>query len=63
MITDSIDKVLMQRGILTSTFEILGVPIEYSKLKGPSSCVTYLGIEIDTESLQIRLPSEKLNPD
>ena len=59
--TDSIDKVLMQRGTLTSTFEFLGVPIEYSKLKGFSSCLTYLGIEVDTESLQLRLPSEKLS--
>ena len=49
--TDSIDKVFMQRGILTSTFEFLGVPIEHSKLKGSSSCLTYLGIEVDTESL------------
>ena len=37
MVTDSIDKVLIQRDILTSTFESLGVPLEYYKLEGPSS--------------------------
>ena len=26
----------------------LGVPMELSKLEGPSSCLTFLGIEIDT---------------
>ena len=55
MITDSLDKALIQKDILTSTFESLGVYLEYSKLKGPSSCLKFLGIEVDTESLQLRL--------
>ena len=33
MVSDSIDKALTQREILTSTFEPLGVPLEYSKLE------------------------------
>ena len=61
MVPNSIDKALVQRDILTSTFESLGVPLEYSKLEGPSSCLTFLGIEVDTESLQLRLPSDKLS--
>ena len=60
MVTDSLDKALIQKNILTSTFESLGVPLEYSKLEGPSSCMTFLGIEVDTESLQLSLPSDKL---
>ena len=61
IVSNSIDKALVQRDILTSTFESLGVPLEYSKLEGPSSCLTFLGIEVDTESLQLRLPSDKLS--
>ena len=34
--------------------------METSKLEGPATCLTFLGIEFDTVSLQIRLPSQKL---
>ena len=39
----------------------LGVPIADDKLEGPSTCLTYLGIEIDTVSMTVRLPAEKLS--
>ena len=41
-------------------FEYLGIPIAEDKLVGPSSCITYLGLEIDACKMEIRLPSEKL---
>lgn len=49
-----------QRDILQSTFRNLNVPMEESKLEGPSPCLTFLGIEVDTMSLQVRLPRDKL---
>ena len=49
-----------QRDILLATFEKLKVPIEQSKLEGSLTCMCYLGIEVDTISLQLRLPSSKL---
>ena len=52
---------LRQKDILLATFEELKVPIEQSKLEGPSTCLSFLGIEIDTKSLQLRLPSSKLS--
>ena len=61
IVSNSIDKALTQRDIFTSTFESLGVPLGYSKLEGPNSSLTFLGIEVDTESLQLRLPSDKLS--
>ena len=61
MVTDSLDKALIQKDILTSTYESLGVPLQYSKLESPSSCLTFLGIDVDTESLQLKLPSDKLS--
>lgn len=47
--------------ILVSTFASLGVPLEPSKLEGPSTCLTFLGIEVDTQALQLRLPEQKLS--
>ena len=40
--------------------ENLGVLIAEDKTEGPSTCLTILGIEFDTEIMVLRLPSEKL---
>ena len=45
----------------TSLFRSLGVPIASDKTVGPSSTITYLGIEIDAVAHCIRLPQEKYN--
>ena len=39
---------------------MLGAPIGPGKCEGPSTCITYLGIELDTQSIEMRLPAEKL---
>ena len=41
-------------------FCFLGVPIALDKLEGPSTVLTYLGIEIDTVKRILRLPVKKL---
>ena len=38
----------------------LGIPIAQEKCKGPTTCLTFLGIEIDTQTLELRLPADKL---
>ena len=38
----------------------LGVPLAADKMEGPSPCLTFLGIEMDTEEGVLRLPAEKL---
>jgi len=40
-----------------STCSHLGV---LSKLEGPSTCLNFLGIEVDTNAMQLRLPADKL---
>lgn len=45
---------------LLATFERLGVPVATNKLEGPAHRLTFLGIEIDTLALEIRLPRPKL---
>ena len=54
------DEATSQKKKLVSLFEELGIPLELSKLEGPSQCLTFLGIEVDTVALQLRLPEEKL---
>ena len=38
----------------------LGVPIALEKCEGPTTCLIFLGIEIDTQALELRLPADKL---
>ena len=45
---------------ILATCSELGVPLAADKLEGPSTCLTFLGIEIDTRSGQLRLPADKL---
>ncbi len=46
--------------VILATCESLGVPLAAEKLEGPSTCLTFLGIEIDTSAGVLRLPAEKL---
>ena len=41
--------------ILIHSLADLGVPLELPKSEGPSTCLTFLGIEIDTVIMQVRL--------
>ena len=45
---------------LLATCNRLGVPIAPDKCEGPVTRLTYLGIEVDTVQMQLRLPEEKL---
>jgi len=42
------------------TCRLLGVPMAEDKTEGPTTCLTFLGIELDTLALQARLPASKL---
>ena len=44
-----------QKEVLISICSALGVPLEPTKLEGPSTCLKFLGIEFDTVALQLRL--------
>ena len=46
---------------ISAVCESLGVPLAVDKTEGPTSCLTYLGIEIDTVAGILRLPREKLD--
>ena len=38
----------------------LGLPLAIDKQEGPSTCLVFLGIEVDTANLELRLPLPKL---
>ena len=38
----------------------LGVPLKWQKLEGPSTSLTFLGIVLETQKMEMRLPKEKL---
>ena len=47
--------------ILDQTCAALGVPIAEHKRDGPTTCLTFLGIEMDTQAGSLRLPANKLS--
>ena len=51
--TRDVEKVL-------DTFHDLGVPVAENKLVGPSTCITFLGIEIHSVQMKLRLLEDKL---
>ena len=46
---------------IMETCKLLGVPLATEKIVGRMHQLTFLGIEIDSESLQLHLPQEKLD--
>ena len=44
----------------THTFQTLGVPVADHKTEGPATTLSFLGILINTNRFQLRLPAEKL---
>ena len=47
--------------ILMSACRELGVPIATHKCEGPSACLTFLGIEVDTQNLELKLIAEAVS--
>ena len=45
---------------MVEVYKDLGVPLVMNKVDGPKPCLTFLGIKIDTDWLQIWLPVKKL---
>lgn len=45
--------------LIKQVFNSLGVPLAEDKTVGPATTLTYLGIELDSVSMELRLPAEK----
>ena len=46
--------------LLTMLFKRLNIPIAINKTVGPTQCLEYLGIILDTNKMEARLPIEKV---
>ncbi|KAK6178598.1 hypothetical protein SNE40_013351 [Patella caerulea] len=46
---------------LTSIFSNLNIPLSSKKTIGPTTCLEYLGIALDTDKMEARLPREKID--
>ena len=46
--------------VISHFCSLLGVPLAKDKCEGPTTCLTYLGIEVDSVAFQLRLPQDKL---
>ena len=46
--------------IALRVFEMLGIPVAAHKTEGPSTVLVFLGILIDTQAFELRLPADKL---
>ena len=49
-----------QLTLAISVFAKLGIPLAPEKVVGPKHVITYLGIEIDSLKMELRLPAEKI---
>ena len=54
------DKCMRNLQTMVDICRILGIPLAMEKLEGPSTCLVFLGIEIDSVLRELRLPLEKL---
>ena len=56
----SSDACLSNLNIVQDVCLQLGIPLALEKLEGPSQSLTFLGIILDTQSMEARLPDDKL---
>ena len=47
--------------VIQEVCRITGTPLEMEKVEGPASCLAFLGLELNTVKMEIRLPAEKLS--
>ena len=60
LIASCLDQAHSDKATLITTFHQLGIPLELSKLEGPSVRLPFLGNKVDTEAPIYCLPSNKL---
>ena len=44
--------------VIKDICSLLGVPLALEKIEGPTHCLTFLGITLDTQSMQAHLPED-----
>ena len=57
LVEHNYERAMDAKGEICELFQFLGLP---SKLKGPSTSLTFLGIQVDTFQMQLHFPADKL---
>ena len=60
VVCKSYDACLKAQGAVLDVLRSLGFHVAYDKVTPPSTCTTYLGVEIDSVTMELRLPQSKL---
>ena len=60
IISDTYDECVRTRHTLMTLLRSLGFSINYSKVEGPSQCLSFLGLTLDTRAMTVKLPEAKL---
>ena len=60
VIADSYPNCVHARDVVMSLLRFLGFHVAYDKVSSPSRCTTFLGLEIDSNVMELRLPEGKL---
>ena len=60
MLVEDHEQAAASKQKLCNLFQSFGIPLEPSKLEGPTCCLTFVGIEVDTDHLQLHLPATKM---
>jgi len=61
IVADSQDACMQAMNLLISLLRQLGFAISWSKVYGPTQCITFLGVQIDSIQMLLSLPQEKVN--
>ena len=61
ILESTFSKCLEAQSYLVTLLRRLGISINYSKIEGPTRKITFLGVEIDTNSYTLSIPQEKLD--
>ena len=59
-VCNTYDNCLLAQKCILSTLRNLGFHVAYDKVSPPSTCTVYLGVEIDSIAMELRLPQGKL---
>ena len=60
VIAGSADVCMQHREVVTSVISLLGFDVSWKKVTEPSTCTTFLGINIDSIAMELSLPMEKV---
>ena len=57
---NSINKPKQMLNVLLAALAEMGVPVSEEKVEGPATCIKFLGLEVETINMLVKIPKDKL---